>query len=104
MDKTAVKPKKIDFRRWRHTDSVKLKDRAGRGSVFYNLEGLFGFRPQWVSITKVQGQHDRVVLSVEIPDEQWEKQLKAEESLKKAADKAVKGDGTGKSIPGTEKT
>lgn len=72
-DPTSTGPHKIDARRWRHTEPVKLKDKTGRGGVFYNLKAVFGFFPEWIAITKVKGDHDKFILSAEVPDAEWAK-------------------------------
>lgn len=55
----------IDATKWLHTKHFKLKDKQGRGGIFVNLEKAFGFRPEWIAVTKVAGQHDAFVISVE---------------------------------------
>jgi hypothetical protein len=93
IDKSAdPNAKLINAQNWLHTSAYKLKDKNGRGGVFVNVEKAFGFRPVWIAITKVAGQHDSFVISVEKTPEM----LETEEKFLKETEKSLKGDGTGK--------
>lgn len=74
-------PKKlIDPKNWIHSPVIKLKDRPNRGGVFIKLEGLFGFVPEYIGITKIHGENNKFVISAELP----------EKEIKKRADLAKK--------------
>jgi len=109
IDKSAdPKAKLIKAGNWLHTAAIKLKDKNGRGGVFLNCEKAFGFRPAWVSVTKVRGQHDSFVISVEktpeilATEEKFAEDMrqkaaleqKAKESLIKKTEESIDGDGT----------
>ena len=57
-------------------EPFKLKDKAGRGGVIYDLESTFGFLPKQIGIQKVQGKHDTYILSAVLTPEQIEKDKK----------------------------
>lgn len=62
---TEVKDPQLKTERWMHSPVFRLKDHGNRGCVILNLEGLFGFRPAKIAVTKVYGQNNRFVLSAE---------------------------------------
>lgn len=103
-DQTKTEPHKIDGRRWLHTEPVKLKDKNNRNTIFYDLGKMYSFRPSFVAITKVRGQHDMVMLSVEMTDEEFEKRTKLAEVLKKKQMEAANAGGTDNPTPGKETT
>jgi hypothetical protein len=53
---------------------VKLKDKPGRGGVFFNLKNTFGFVPEIVVIQKVWGEHDKFVFSAILTPEELVKE------------------------------
>lgn len=64
---------------------IKLKDKAGRGGVVFNLQKDFGFIPEKIIVQKVQGQSNTIVVSAVLTQEMLEKELLKK---KKANDEA----------------
>jgi len=63
----------------------KLKDKANRGGVRYNLIKTFGFIPEEIIIQKVANHHDMFILSAVMTQAELDKESqKAKEATEKS--------------------
>lgn len=53
---------------------IKLKDKAGRGGVVFNLKKDFGFIPDRMIVQKVHGQSNTIVVSAVLTPEMLKKE------------------------------
>jgi len=59
----AKKSKTPDVIQVRNSAQIKLKDKAGRSFVQFNIKKLFTFVPEEMRITKVGGENNKIVIS-----------------------------------------
>jgi len=50
---------------WVHTSIIRLKDDDHKRGVFIDMLKSFGFIPRFISVSKVQGQNNRFIVSAE---------------------------------------
>lgn len=62
------KMKKYPMMKVQSTPPIKLKDKAGRGGVKFNLLRDFGFVPVEIVIQKVAGRNNTIVVSAVVPE------------------------------------
>lgn len=60
---------------------IKLKDKAGRGGVVFNLVKDFGFVPEKIIVQKVQGQSNMIVVSAVLTQEMLDKEIAKKKKL-----------------------
>lgn len=57
----------------KQTPPIKLKDKAGRGGVSFDLLKDFGFIPDSIIVQKVQGKNNTIVVSAPYTEAELEK-------------------------------
>lgn len=72
------------------TPSIKLKDKEGRQDVPIRLKALFGFIPDVIIVSKVQGAHDTITVSAVLTDEEM-KRVDEEKKKQEPAPEKHKG-------------
>lgn len=75
-DKAIEKVKQAPMLEAKSTPPFKLKDRAGRGGVEFNLLEVFGFVPDKIVIQKVAGRNNWIVVSAILTERELEKEQK----------------------------
>lgn len=82
MPKTPPQEKPLFQKlRVRTTPSIKLKDKEGRQEVPIRLKALFGFIPDVIIVSKVQGAHDTITVSAVLTDDEMKKSDERKKNL-----------------------
>lgn len=83
VKKVLEDQKKVPMLKVQSTRPIKLKDKAGRGGVQFNLKRDFGFVPEEIMIQKVAGSNNTIVVSAIVPQEVLLKEQAKEKEIKK---------------------
>lgn len=68
LDQVVEHQKKVPMLKVQQTKPIKLKDQFGRGGLEFNLREVFGFLPDIIVISKVEGRNNVIVVSAVVPD------------------------------------